>query len=156
MSGQLVRVALAGATALLALLSGCKSPGGYLTPDYGMPMPPQHPTVVLTDFSYSPVSPIRVGDTLTVKAITSEPIMRAAILVHLPAKVDGDLELRDDGQPPDETAQDSTWTAEIIWTEEMGVVQDGVTWAMLAFQDFYDSQMLMGSLTVLSSEDDAL
>lgn len=155
MIGKLIRLMLAGLTALLALLSGCKGTGGWAEPMYGMEIPPEHPTVVLTDFSYTPASPIRVGDTLTLTVTTSEPVEQALVSVRLPSLTDRYVELADDGQPPDETAGDGIWTAERLWTEEMGNPTRGAIEAELFFLTYYRQQQLWGpDLTVSYGEEE--
>ena len=155
MIGRLIRLVLVGAMALLALLSGCKGAGGWAEPMYGMEIPPVHPTVVLTDFSYSPASPIRVGDTLRLEVTTSEPIEHVLVVVQLPSLTDGYVQLQDYGQPPDEVAWDGIWTAELLWTEEMGNPTRGHIEAELHFLGNYTPQFLEGpDLTVLPTEEE--
>jgi len=139
---------------MLLAFAGCGhvSPGMYDDLDYGILPPPSHPTVVLTDFSYTPASPIRIGDTLTLTAKTNLPIADAQVLVHFPDTLEGPLELTDDGRPPDALAGDGIWTGEQTWTEEMGTTDNGSVWVMLDFHGYYQSQMLTRSMTVLPEE----
>jgi hypothetical protein len=124
--------------------------GGQL--DYGVAIPPEHPTVRLTDFSYTPASPIHINDTLTLTAKTNLPIADAQVLVHFPDTVEGPIELTDDGRAPDARAGDGIWMGEKTWTEEMGTADNGSIWVTLDFHGYYDSQMLTKSLTVLPAE----
>lgn len=122
-------------------------------PDYGVPSPPSHPTVVLKDFSYTPASPILVGDTLKLTAKTNRPVADAEMYAHLPALTDKAIEMKDDGQAPDAVANDGVWTAEKTWTAEMGTADNGIVFLILGFHGEYDSQTLQRNLTVLPEEE---
>jgi len=156
MTRVLTRIVLTGAMTLLGFLSGCKSgtEASYIYDMYGMPPPSEHPTVRLTDFSYTPASPIYIGDTLVLTAVTNEPTTTASMHAYLPATVTKYVELQDDGQPPDETAGDGTWTAELVWTEELGAVEDKNVQAELSFNGRYNSQHIWQPLTVLTEEEE--
>lgn len=150
----LFRTVIAAALAFVAVLAGCKS----IEPPramYGIIPSPEHPTVRLVDFNYTPASPIRVGDTLALTAKTNLPISDAAMHAYLPAAVNPGVELRDDGQPPDLMAGDGIWSAERVWTAEMGEVESGPVWALLEFSEPYRGQELSApSLTVLPAEEE--
>lgn len=139
---------------LLASMA-CKTglPAFYAVPAYGVPPPPEHPTVRLTDFSYTPASPIHIGDSLTLTARTNIPIAEAGVVVELPASVVTEVRPADDGKPPDTAAGDGIWTAETTWTAEMGPVDQGAIYAVLIFDDYYANQTLTEPITVLPEED---
>jgi hypothetical protein len=140
---------------MLLAFAGCGhvSPGMYDEPDYGILPPPSHPTVILTDFSYTPASPIHINDTLTLTAKTNLPVADAQVRVHFPDTLEGPLELTDDGRPPDALAGDGIWTGEQTWTAEMGTADESSIWVTLDFDGYYNSQMLTDSVTVLPEEE---
>jgi hypothetical protein len=150
---KLVFRALCFAALLLAGVA-CK----YLLPVYGVPFygsvpPREHPTVKLTDFGYTPASPIHIGDKLTLIAQTNTPVADAQVFAELPAAIPAPTQLLDDGQPPDQAAGDGIWTAEKTWTADMGPVNDGYVSVVLGFFGNYASQTLTESLTVLPEEE---
>jgi len=139
--------------ALLLAGAACK----YLLPVYGVPaygsVPPrEHPTVKLTDFSYTPASPVHIGDKLTLIAQTNMPVADAQVYAELPAAIPSPIQLMDDGREPDALAADGIWTGEETWTEEMGTADNSSIWVTLDFQGNYNSQMLTTSITVLPEE----
>ena len=139
---------------LAALAGGHWLPAGCAQAAYGVPPPPDHPTIVLTDFSYTPATPIRVGDTLTLTAVTNQPVSDALVLAYFAVPTGGGIELKDDGQPPDAAAGDGIWTAEQAWTAEMGPVEAGAVEASLLFSADYMWQTRSAPpLTVLEEEE---
>lgn len=133
------RCLLGFGVAVCALLSGCKGGLGRVTEDYGVPPPPSHPTVELTDFSYSPSAPIHAGDTLTLMATTNLPVANASVRAEVLPE-GGWLPLKDDGQSPDSTAQDGIWTALYTLPATMQPTMDAYFFAVLDFDDFYWQQ----------------
>lgn len=153
MLSKLITKALCFAALLLAG-AACK----YLLPVYGVPLygsvpPREHPTVKLTDFSYTPASPIRIGDTLKLTARTNLPAADAQVFAQLPGNSGGPVELKDDGQAPDVAANDGIWTAEKTWGDELGTADNASIWVMLDFHGLYDDQMLARTITVLEEEE---
>lgn len=135
------RCLLGFGVAACALLSGCKGGLGGITEDYGVPPPQSHPTVVMTDFSYSPSAPVRAGDTLTLTATTNRPIADASISASArPAS--GKVVLRDDGQPPDAVASDGLWTAEYTWPADAEPTTEACFFIQLEFDEYYMWQTL--------------
>ncbi|MBN2081611.1 hypothetical protein JW859_05305 [bacterium] len=140
---------------LLTLAGACHSSGtcAGVVADYGVFPPRTHPTVEFTSFSYTPASPIHIGDTLTVTATTNQAVTNANMHAVLPAQENSSLVLNDDGQPPDVQAGDGIWTGERTWTASMGTSDNGSLVVMLEFANYeYDSQLLYGTITVLPEE----
>lgn len=139
LQGIIYRCLLGFGVAVCALLAGCKGGLGRVADEYGPPPPQSHPTVVLTDFSYSPSVPIHAGDTLTLTATTNLPVTGAGMKAEvLPGG--GWVPLRDDGQSPDSTAQDGIWTALYTLPATMQPTMDAFFFAVLDFDDFYWQQ----------------
>ena len=149
---RMLRGLLLVGTVLIGIACNSPFPFGYGEAAYGAPVPPSHPTVVLTDFSYTPASPIRIGDTLTFTARTNVPTTQAEVFANLPTEVSSSVTLRDDGKFPDETAGDGIWMAQTGWTAEMGPVEDGWIYMILGFEGDYANQTLTELLTVLEAE----
>jgi hypothetical protein len=151
--GILVRLALSAGLALISLLAGCQS-GYKITNDYGVPPPPSHPTVELTDFTYTPASPIHIGDTLTLTAVTTLPLADGSMRASLPTTINRNVALNDDGWPPDQTAGDGIWTGEQMWMEDMGTPSDGVIHLVLSTPGYFDQAKFGPRLTVLPAEEE--
>lgn len=107
---------------LCALLAGCF--GGSTEALYGPPNPPPHdPTVTLTDFSYTPATGVRAGDTITYTVTASKTINFDAgqVRVQLGTQEQPIAGVtsrtlfawpKDDGNAPDAVAGDGVFTAE--------------------------------------------
>ena len=112
----------------VALLAGCPIPGIYglygPQPAYGVTPPPHDPTVQITDFSYSPSSPIRLGDTLTFTAQLSHPAQGSSLEVVLGDPAVNFAPLRDDGRAPDDIANDGVYRGTALWKPSFGLAQD--------------------------------
>ena len=106
----------------VAWIAGCHMPGGQL--DYGVQTPPHDPTVELIDFSYTPASPIHVGDTLTFSAKLNHHSEAADLVVRLGEPPVEMAALRDDGSPPDLKANDGVYAGKLVWTPELGPAAD--------------------------------
>lgn len=151
----MLRVIARGLLCLAALFAGCKGGQVSITDDYGVPPPPSHPTVVLTDFTYTPAGSVRVGDTLKLLATTNLPVADASMRVHV-SPVGEKVILNDDGEPPDEAALDGTWTAQYTWPQEEGPAADAYFRASLRFNEYYMWQSLTTPrFEVLPAEDAA-
>jgi hypothetical protein len=139
------------ANALLLGLSG----GTFVNcAAYGEPyIPPHDPTVVLQDFSYTPASPIHVGDTLRLTATlnhsTDAGWLQAVVKHHKLAAVD----LRDNGIPPDETDGDGVYSGELTWGPELGDGKGLRVFGELTWLDGFEGQTLEAPLlTILQAE----
>jgi hypothetical protein len=120
---------------------------------YGMPIP-HDPTVVLQDFSYTPASPIRVGDTLRLTATLNHTTyagwLEAVFKHHKLAAV----QLRDDGTAPDEVDGDGVYTGELTWSAELGDGKDLPVWVELNWDDGFAGQRQEAApLTILPTEE---
>lgn len=115
---MIFRLAAAGVLLMLAWIAGCHMPGGQA--DYGVQAPPHDPTVELIDFSYTPASPIHVGDTLTFTATLNHHSVSSDLVVRLGEPPVDMVPLNDTGYPPDVTANDGVYTGNLIWTPELG------------------------------------
>ena len=113
-----------GGLAVLGLLAGCYWKESRFTAEYGIDLPLHDPTVQLTDFSYTPASPVQPGDTLVFTVNTSNPLYRIDSSVevrigsneHPVAGVAGGVltqRCRDDGIAPDAAAHDGVNTGQI-------------------------------------------
>lgn len=150
-----IRLVLGAGLALCALLAGCQGGQVLITDDYGVPPPPSHPTVKLTDFTYTPASPIHVGDTLTLTAVTTLPLAGGSMSAYLPTTVNSSVHLMDDGQPPDLLAGDGIWAGERVWTEDMGTPTDRSVQLIFSTPGYFDQATSGPKLTVLPAEDPA-
>ena len=116
----LVRVAtLAGALLSGTLLNGCMPDVHALygpLPAYGVFPPPDDSPVYITDFSYTPASPILAGDRLTFSLKLNKPVNAGTAAVYI---ADGSAEVHvtlfDDGEGPDGAAGDGTYTGSVVW-----------------------------------------
>jgi hypothetical protein len=140
---------------LLGLLSGCGC-AVAVTACYGVPsLPPPHdPTVVLQDFSYSPASPIHVGDTIQLTATlnhhTSAGLLQAVFKHHKLAVAN----LNDRGEAPDTLPEDGVYCGQLEWTAELGDGKDLRVYAELLWFDDYDSLLRDAApLTILPTEE---
>ena len=140
---------------LAGLLSGCGC-AVAVTACYGVPsLPPPHdPTVVLLDFSYTPASPIHVGDTLTLRATLNKHMhagwMQAVFKNFKFASVD----LLDDGVAPDDLAEDGVYSGSMSWEPELGNGKGLRVFAELQWFDDYEGQQLDAPpLTILPAEE---
>jgi hypothetical protein len=151
--GRLVRLVFRGFLFLTALLAGCNKPVGQC--DYGIVMPAMPPTIVLTDLTYQPPGPIRVGDNLTLLATTSQPDSGARVSVHA-WPVDEEIVLQDDGKPPDSLALDGIWTAPYTWPLDAEPTGNAYFRAHLELDDTYRPQSTSTPyFEVLPTEDSA-
>ena len=109
------------ALTLLALLGG--SAAGCSCPAYGTPFtpPPHDPTVQLIDFSYSPPSPIHLGDSLTLTARLNHYAEGCELDARYGDPIVYLAPLYDDGYPPDATARDGVYTGMLVWTPQLGL-----------------------------------
>jgi hypothetical protein len=127
-----------------------------LTACYGPPsLPPPHdPTVVLLDFSYTPASPVRVGDTLTLHATlnhTTHAGWMSAVFKNFKFV---SVDLLDDGLPPDDLADDGVYSGRITWGPELGNGKGLRVFAELQWFDDYEGQTRDAPpLTVLPAEE---
>ena len=164
---SLTRQVLKAICIIAALFAGCS--GGtwqrpYATPAYGSPQPPHvdrpsapyDPTLRLTDFSYTPASPLHLGETLQLSARTNHGFTGSAVHVYVKA---GENEpvyplawLRDDGQAPDDTAGDGQWHGFLEWAPSFGLRTDALITARLWWRD-HPAQVVDGPpLTVLPED----
>jgi hypothetical protein len=151
-----LRLVLGIGLGLLALLSGCKGTNVYdvVTPDYGVPPPPEHPTVQLMDFSHTPSEAIHAGETTTLTATTNLPISEARIRAFPKPQGEG-VTLLDDGQPPDEVAGDAVWTADYTWPADSEPTSEAYFYVKLSFDDYYMFQTLYSEkFEVLPAEEE--
>jgi len=159
-----IRVGLFG----LAFLAGCGFPWwglggggpayGVSYPMYGMeptPGPPHDSTVVLEDFSYTPASPIHVGDSLRFTA-TANHTTDTGYVVAIVDEGQYDYhaaEMRDDGQAPDDVAGDGVWRGELAWLPEFGTCSKALVTVYLHWYDYTEGLSLLApKLTVLPEE----
>jgi hypothetical protein len=139
---------------LLMVLAALLSGGAFVNCGaYGAPSP-HDSTVVLQDFSYTPASPIHVGDTLRLTARLNHSTyagnLQAVFKHHKLAAV----QLRDDGYGPDETASDGEYTGELEWGAQLGSGIDLPVWVELNWEDGWEGQRLSApDLTILPGEE---
>jgi hypothetical protein len=102
-------------------LSGCGC-AVVVTACYGTPGPPQphDPTVLLQDFSYTPASPIHVGETLIMQATLNKPMYTGWMQAVVKKPELAAAYLNDRGEAPDVTAGDGVYTGELEWTAALG------------------------------------
>lgn len=143
----------------LAALTGCQPP--VIVGMYGPPPVEYDPTVDLSDLTYQPASPIRVGDVLTVTASLNKPVQPrdGSILVEfgseaVPLSGYGvpsiAFWLNDQGYSGDAVAGDGIWTSELEWLPEFGPQQDLPVSAHLQWADgHYTESAGAPSLTIL-------
>jgi hypothetical protein len=99
------------------LLSACG--GGVGAPADGAPV---HQQLDIRGFSYSPPSPIHVGDFVRFTAAIYQPDTISA-QVYAVGEGNGELmlDMRDDGISPDVLAGDNIYTTAVEWPEAIGV-----------------------------------
>ena len=123
----------------VGLLAGCPAPlaiGVYgPQPAYGVTPPPHDPTVQITDFSYTPSSPIHRGDTLTFTAKLSRPAPGNALEVVLGDPARNFAALRDDGLAPDDHANDGVYRGTAVWKYSFGLAQDEPVKVQMTWSD---------------------
>lgn len=109
-----------------ALLAGCPAPLFYgmygPQPAYGVTPPPHDPTVAIADFSYSPASPIHIGDTLTFTATLTHAAPGNVLQVVAGEQPVNFVLLRDDGWAPDTHANDGVYRGTLLWKASFGPV----------------------------------
>jgi hypothetical protein len=145
----IIALALAGAT---ACGNGINS--GTARPLYGMGPPEHDPSVVLQDFSYTPASPIHVGDALTFTLRLNHPLVRtdaAWLNVELGNPSLAGLKLKDEGLAPDSVAGDGIYSGSFYWT--LSSTDEIIPTAKLHWRDGAPVQQLSGPpLMVLPKE----
>jgi hypothetical protein len=150
------RVIVRSATLAAALLSGtlftaCPLYGPVAM--YGPPPVPHEPDVKITDFSYTPASPIRSGDTLTFRATLSRHTDAGWISVAVRKPELIRIGCNDAGFPPDETAGDGVYTGALLWDGALGTGEGLGVYAELRWNDGAPGQILGGPpLTILPEE----
>lgn len=141
-----------------ALLAGCDWGQMGARNMYGVYLPPQphDPTVTLDSLSYTPASPIRIGDTLQLTATASHATV-AGYVVVIVDKGHHDtfaVALRDDGQAPDDVAADGVWRGAAPWPAQFGTCSKALLTAYLRWYDGADGGSLRApNLTVLPAEE---
>ena len=144
----MVSMALAGA-------AGCTGVPAYgvVYPMYGPAVPPHDPSVVLQDFTYTPASPIHVGDQLTLQAHLNKPTEAASLRAIVKKETLATCYLNDAGMPPDLTEGDGVYTGALVWTRELGTGKGLPVWVELSWMDGAPGQTLDGPpLTILPEE----
>lgn len=131
---SLSRPLLRFGTLAAALLSGISSTGCDRMM-YGMPPPDHERDVTITDFSYSPASPIHVGDTLTFRATLTRPTAAGFVcaVVSIPEAVR--VRCNDEGLPPDEVAGDSVYSGALVWDSALGTGSEQLVYAEIKWYD---------------------
>jgi len=130
----------------LGLICGC-GPGNSSWPMYGIGEPlPHDPSVVLTEFSYTPAGPIQASDTLTFTARTNQSTDAGYVVAHVH---DGShfgryALLYDGGIAPDAAAADGVWTGTLTWQADWPTPAAAKVHAELRWDDGYKSQVLYG------------
>jgi len=157
------------AVVMLLAIAGCgsKTQEIYYYPAYG-DVPPKHdPKVEITDFTYTPASPIRINDKLTFSASLNKSIDSSVARVvaeigseAVPLAGYSEVSivawLNDYGADGDETAGDGIWTTELKWSPDFGAQQDAPVSGHLQWADGYRTDPIaFEPLTVLPAEDDA-
>ena len=124
---------------------------------YGVYLPPwpHDPTVTLDSFSYSPVSPIHVGDDLIFRAVLNKPAVGATLVASVDQPSPAACYLNDQGSPPDEHANDGVYSGQANWVSERGPAANLPVWVELSWMDGAPGQTLDGPpLTVLPAEEE--
>lgn len=153
-----------------SLAGSCSLPNEEmeLVQPYSVPPPPIDSTVKIEGFTYTPASPIKVGDRLTFTASFNRPVLpEAGELKILIGSKDQPLvgyapngmlvTANDEERDGDLVYFDGIWTSELIWLEVMGAQQDLPVSAHLEWSNgFVSEEVFAAPLTVLPAEDSAL
>jgi len=145
------------ASAILLGLSGSvfvNCGGAYGSPVPPDPPPPHDPSVVLLDFSYTPASPIHMGDALHLTATLNKPTAAGIVFVDIGDPWRITLFLNDYGASGDAVAGDGVCSAYYEWDAWGGTGSDLPVVAELSWLDHTPGQTLDGPpLTVLPAEE---
>lgn len=159
LSHMLIRFgALASALLSGTLFTGCPMYGVYAMygpePAYGIPTPPHDPTVQITDFSYTPASPIRVGDELLLVVELNKPTGAGYVYAAIGNLPSATPTLRDDGLPPDTQPDDGRYACSMLWGPGLPLLDAAPVTAHLAwFDGAPDLTRDAPPLTVLPAEE---
>lgn len=123
---SVLRAILWSGLILLGILAGCGIVPMRMRNVYGSPIPPQphDPTVELVDFSYTPQSPIHLGDTLTFTATLNHHASGCILKAYAREQGLTLAYLNDNGISPDTTANDGIYTGMFTWEQEMDTAAD--------------------------------
>ena len=129
------RAALIG----VAWVAGCHVPvwvPAYgAVPLYGMPPTPHDPTVQITDFSYEPASPVRIGDTLTFTTTLNHATNGAYLQVVIGEPPVNFAMLNDYGIAADAHAYDGIYSGLLEWTPAFGPIANEPMVVHLSWED---------------------
>ena len=149
----LLRLALVAA----AWLAGCHtpifSPAYGMQPLYGIDWPPHDPTVAITDFSYTPQSPVHIGDTLSFTTTLNHATDGANLEVAIGQSAVQYAMLQDYGWAPDARAHDGIYSGTLEWQPAFGPITNQPVVVRLIWYDGYPGLELAGPpLTVEEQE----
>jgi hypothetical protein len=154
---------------LCAALAGCSGHRyieTYSIVDYGGPPPKHDPTVEITDFTYTPASPIHINDKQTFTATLNNSMRRdePSIVVEIGSElqpVEGyagpviSLRLSDGGRSREEETGDGIYSWGYWWLSPRSPQQDIPVTVHLEWADGYHSDPVYAEpLTVLPAEED--
>ena len=121
---------------------------------YGEPPPPHDKHVTLNQFSYTPASPIHIGDALTFTATLNKHTDAGFLRVEVGNPVAHSLWLADDGSGADAVAGDGIYSLRVSWPEQSGTGENLPIQVRLIWWDSYPGQQLDGPpLTILPAEE---
>jgi hypothetical protein len=142
-----------------ALFTACPMYGIYPmygpVPAYGMSPPVHDSTVQITDFSYTPASPVHAGEQITFTLTLNKPTSAGGVYVALgPEPGTVKQGLTDDGYAPDALAGDGVYTGIGVWQPSLPLVENTPVTAHLIWYDGAAGQTREGlPLTVLAAEE---
>jgi hypothetical protein len=166
----MVRIVLRALLCMTAALAGCSGHRYeeiYLTPDYGLPPPKHDPTVEITDFTYTPASPIHINDkqTFTATLNRADQTGYPSLVVEIGSEAEPvvgyagpiiSFRLSDGGRSHDEETGDGIYSWGYWWLNPRSPQQDIPVTVHLEWADGYHSEPVAAeSLTVLPAEDSA-